>query len=363
MTLTLTVSGCDFFFNLDDVPLVVESRDVTDAEDTIDVGPTDVDAHSPADAADVDATDEPDVPVEEPDTRDVSDADTRGPDAELDAEPDAELDATHDAELDATHDAELDATPDAEPDAEPDAVPDAEPDAEPDADAGPPPVLCPTNFGDYSDDWACSVVDQDCSTVGCNLHFETNPPTGPPIPECRGTPGPLEEGVTCEVSGERCQKGLMCTGWPAPDPRGQNCSAFCFMSTGRGCGPDSFCTLVPSVAHLGDIGLCTPRCDPSDADACGAGQACVADHAYPAATCFPEFRCLTSGTPASADYKSTCDRSELHKDGKGCSDGLTCYPTGEGQRCVKPCKNNGDCGSLGLSCSQPQGDFELRFCE
>ncbi|MBA2661453.1 MAG: hypothetical protein H0U74_04115 [Bradymonadaceae bacterium] len=227
------------------------------------------------------------------------------------------------------------------------------------------PYLCPLDYGEP--DPACNLVTQDeCGpTAYCQLILLNGEP--PPVPRCtlNASAGPRALFETCDssITEQRCDQGLLCVSWGRPDPRGMVCSNYCFMDTNEGCNQDAYCTHF--FADIAGIGLCVPRCDPYDARACPDGQACVADHTFPAKTCSAEFRCMLNGASTSTKYKAACRLDRMELAGNGCADGLSCHPTSAGPACVRPCKSDTDCSSFGpdLSCKQAQGDYALRYCD
>jgi hypothetical protein len=362
------LTACDFFLDLDEVPLT--QRDVSDDATVSDVSDTDTPDVTADDVTDVLPT--PDVPdveddsdviedtadldATEPDTHqpDTSVPDTSVPDSSV---PDTSLPDTN------VEDADSDAA---------DVVEDIAEDVIEDVDTGPPAPVCPIDFGTYSG--LCSLVNQDCTfNDACNLGFIPNEPL--PVPRCNTPWGFLRKDATCTSSGatpeERCERGTMCASWPNPDGRGLRCSAYCLVSTNAGCTPDEYCVAHSVIRHVPDAGLCVRRCDPYEPNTCGTGRSCVADHQYRAPptpqphSCFAEFRCIAAGTPSSPDYMSTCARAAHHLVGNGCAQGLTCYPLPAiGDRCVKPCRSQQDCDAFmaGSTCETDPSNFGLSYC-
>ncbi|MBA2661449.1 MAG: hypothetical protein H0U74_04095 [Bradymonadaceae bacterium] len=61
-----------------------------------------------------------------------------------------------------------------------------------------------------------------------------------------------------------------------------------------------------------------------------------------------------------------CNLLQTDLEGSGCAPGLTCYPTADMQRCVKPCQDDEGCVALpgpARTCGQPVGEWGLRYCE
>ena len=139
--------------------------------------------------------------------------------------------------------------------------------------------------------------------------------------------------------GSECGEGLFCVAWDNPDPRARICSKLCLRETNEGCESDEICT-NPFEDELEGLGFCSPRCSPYQGS-CGGGERCVADPAFPADTCAPNFRCLNNGGSGGKSEGSFCDRGALHQD--GCPTGLTCFPAWGSDVCVTPCLHDDDC--------------------
>lgn len=228
-----------------------------------------------------------------------------------------------------------------------------------------PAFFCPVDFGAPAE--GCDLVAQDDCPGGafCQLALTGGATTPRPLCIALSHAGPKDLHQDCSTFEEdtRCQPGLLCAGWGVRDPRDMACSQFCLLETGEGCAPDSYCS-----HHFQDIpgyGLCIPRCDPYDEGSCPSDYACAPDPTYATErTCWPEFRCLKNTVPATTTYKRPCDIDALHLSA-GCPEGLTCYPSGVAQLCVKPCTSDDDCSGIaeGLTCSEPRGELDLRYCD
>jgi hypothetical protein len=228
------------------------------------------------------------------------------------------------------------------------------------------PLLCPLDFGLPAE--GCDLVYQDDCPAGafCQLALAGGSQT--PRPLCIGLnhAGPQGLGEDCSTfeDATRCQPGMLCANWSTRDPRGMACSQYCLMDTGEGCAQDSYCTHL--FSDISGYGLCVPRCDPYQQTACPDGFACVPDPTYGTQrSCWPEFRCMLNNAPAGDPiYKKPCDVNALHQSA-GCPLGLTCYPSGVTQLCVQPCRSDADCTgpAEGLTCKEPRGELQLRYCE
>ncbi|GAB4513249.1 MAG: hypothetical protein Tsb0020_31430 [Haliangiales bacterium] len=164
--------------------------------------------------------------------------------------------------------------------------------------------------------------------------------------------------VTCLPDGTQAL-GQPC-GFESPGPYGSdNCVAGSFCLSGvcaaicepaaPGCG-DAACVRYEAVFEDRGLGICTPRCDPNAALACGDGQGCYLGLASGVASCHP------------AGAGQGGDRCELID---ACAPGLGCVllaPDGASTRCAHFCDPATATTAAGSSCAEALTDVGAPRC-
>lgn len=254
------------------------------------------------------------------------------------------------------------------------------PDTPPETPVGTDPV--PSPDPDLPNEDACEAIFPEPPAQDCDPIAQQGCPAGIPcIVAVEGSTmerrfvcmqssreSALPAGSTCEaLDAQACEAGTHCILWLGSSPQGRICSSFCKLGSEEDCGSDAYCTHHGTMPE--GYGLCVDRCDPYDAEACPAGQACSPDSGNAGElACLGEFRCLTNAEPnpyLTPDYGITCDVNRLHQEEYACPAGDICYPVGGNQQCVSPCTTDGDCSDLGseAKCLAASGPHGLRFCQ
>ncbi|MFU8804356.1 MAG: hypothetical protein ACNA8W_11145 [Bradymonadaceae bacterium] len=178
----------------------------------------------------------------------------------------------------------------------------------------------------------------------------------------------VEVGDTCEAAAD-CVDDTSCVSWENPDPRRRVCSQICHLETSQGCGDDEYCVnpfprQTSSAGGESDVlrglGFCTPRCSPTELDACPSGQACTPDPDFGSYACHANFRCLRSGGSSGKSAMSPCDRTQLHQN--GCPTGLICMPHETDDRCMRLCSHDAQCDEGSCTFAEAPSGF-LTFCK